>query len=641
MSASDEKMIDDAMALANDFAIQSTKSHMVHESPPTSPKPKSSSDSDSESESPKLITKLKMSLRRSPKQERKRIFSEEISCRTELDDNVPPKAQEAYNLLVVRGSVKEKAEQNEEPEKQFESSPVPLADTSEVFIETMPQKPEPPRPLPKPRTDSKKSEIPVARIELKKTDISLPQADVKKSVIPVPMPRPRPEIRVEPTIRPPPPPPPTQPEDETDSKPLLIEENQLNESENEDFDTKSTEKSVENEPVSQMEVLRIYETDASDELRDESPGREIPISETSDETKSERSDTSSRESLPKLSSFDEEFAEPSPREIMSRLARESRIRRSLDHQRGVGFESEPAPQPNRNIREPQGIPGKGISAPNGDEEEVDTNPLRMLRGGAIPIRGGRIGQGNDCKPSLRYPSLQFKNPGFHHSVSVDSGTSRIPRMHLSARGRASPTHAPPVPPRSYSVNEDEPTNNPLPLPPRNPDRPGNLNAKPRGRKYPLVYNTDAGASPQTCNASGNLPDVGMHEVLPPRIPPLPILPTISPGSITNDSDDDDNVFRNCSETNPIDESRNSNCNSFSVTGGMSPRRFHPEKVSCSLEQLGFFNMHDPFWVRKVTLENWSRSDRGSSEEISPLMLANYKTSDGVSYEDLLDLAIDR
>lgn len=32
---------------------------------------------------------------------------------------------------------------------------------------------------------------------------------------------------------------------------------------------------------------------------------------------------------------------------------------------------------------------------------------------------------------------------------------------------------------------------------------------------------------------------------------------------------------------------------------------------------------------------------GSSEEISPLMLANYKTSDGVSYEDLLDFALDR
>ncbi|KAL5015114.1 hypothetical protein ScPMuIL_009384 [Solemya velum] len=648
MSASDEKMIDDAMALANDFAIQSNKSHMVHESPPTSPKTKSFSDSDSESESPRLITKLKMSLRRSPKQERKRIFSEEISNRTELDDNVPPEAQEAYNLLVVRGSVKEKHEQKEEPENHFEcpASPVPLADTSEVFIETVPHRPEPPKPLPKPRTDSKKSEIPVARTELKKSDISLPQPDAKKSVLPVPMPRPRPEIRVEPTIRPPPPPPPTQPLEETDSKPLLIEENQFSENESEDFDTKSTEKSVESEPIPHMEVLQIYETDASDDLRDESPGREMQISETSDETKSERSDTSSRESLPKFSSFDEEFAEPSPREIMSRLARESRIRRSLDHQRGVSVESEPAPQPqpqpNRNIREPQGIPGKGVSSTNGDEEEVDTNPLRMLRGGAIPIRGGRVGQGNDCKPSLRYPSLQFKNPGLHHSVSVDSGSSRIPRMHLSARGggRGSPTHAPPVPPRSHSVNEEETTTNPLPLPPRNPQRPGNLNAKPRGRKYPLVYSTDAGASPQTCNASGNSSALGMHEA-PPRIPPLPTLPSISPGNAKNDdSDDDDNVFRKCSEKNPVDENRNSNCNSFDVTGGIA-KRFHPEKVSCSLEQLGFFNVHDPFWVRKAALENWSRSDRGSSEEISPLMLANYKTSDGVSYEDLLDLAIDR
>ena len=107
--------------------------------------------------------------------------------------------------------------------------------------------------------------------------------------------------------------------------------------------------------------------------------------------------------------FEEDLSEPSPQEIMSRL-RERRLNRQIDHQRALASSgggdgtSEPAPTIARNrpsAREPQGIPGRkasidmeessGGGGDSGQPDEVDTNPLRMLRGGAIPIRtaGGR------------------------------------------------------------------------------------------------------------------------------------------------------------------------------------------------------------------------------------------------------------
>jgi len=83
-------------------------------------------------------------------------------------------------------------------------------------------------------------------------------------------------------------------------------------------------------------------------------------------TKMERKD-----SLPKKqnSFFDEsEFDEPSPHEIMSKL-RAKRLATKTT------------------AREPQGIPGRMSSVDTEQQDgEQETNPLRMLRGGAIPIR---------------------------------------------------------------------------------------------------------------------------------------------------------------------------------------------------------------------------------------------------------------
>ncbi|XP_021368719.1 tyrosine-protein kinase PR2-like isoform X1 [Mizuhopecten yessoensis] len=478
MSASEEKMMDDAIALANECAVVSAQNQTSET--PTSPTgygpERMRSDSESGSESPKLISKLKNSFKRSPKNERKRTFSEEIAHKGEITEDVPPEAQEAYNILVVRGSVKED-QRKERPkypapvpearpswQSRSESKPswqssksvdtkhswessrtaseskpswetsrttseskplwetsrtstdsrpswetkkdvtnslrsnVPLASTEEVelFVDLDPiekVEPSPPRPVPKPRV-----EIP------------------KKYEPPIPSPKQRPEIhRVDPVPRPQQPPPRIpmtsaaadlqwelnesfgsshsvasnqsfgkESSRSGGSDVLRIQEDRDEVSER--TSVRSSDYSDSDDPKQHSEVLRIDLPDSTEYSTDSSSTKELHIDEAP------RRDSSSKSS----SLFDEEFSEPSPREIMSKLARESRIRRSLDHQRGVvGDMGEPAP--NRNLREPQGIPGKSMPSSNGDDEEVDTNPLRMLRGGAIPIRGGRAGQDKEVR----------------------------------------------------------------------------------------------------------------------------------------------------------------------------------------------------------------------------------------------------
>ena len=426
---------------------------------------------------------------------------------------------------------------------------------------------------------------------------------------------------------------------------------------------------------------------------------------------------------PKMS-FDEEFAEPSPREIMSKLARESRIRRSLDHQRAMSTESMDHSH-FRNLREPQGIPTKVVPTANGEDEEVDTNPLRMLRGGAIPIRGGRGGQGMK-PPSLPLPKLQFTAAAPPVAIIVTTTTvsttnvtittsitttTAIPPLTtttvlkttqsphatvaLSRACRSESFDIPPlpsqtvfctpaVPPRTYSNNNDSMLghdNNsktlslsstpssffPPKLPPRKPTRPDHLlNARPQMRKYPLLHHNDLSHS-----QSSSVYSVSYSVALPAKPQPvvndclhdLPLLPPAPPPPIDfdaeDDDDDDDNVFIACQNDCPIpstppppppstppslpprDSIRTSSMSAEHSGSSTFPRRkYRLQVVQCNLEQLGFYNHQDPFWCKTGNVSRQKYSANQSSEDLSP-MSANYKTSDSVSYEDLLELALDR
>ncbi|XP_056004776.1 activated Cdc42 kinase-like isoform X4 [Ostrea edulis] len=764
MSSSDEKRMESAIAMANEFAAHSTKSHMMDaHSPPTSPISEKNIFDSENPESPKLMKKLKNSIKRSPKVEKKRTFSEEISNKTDLEGDVPPEAQEAYNMLVVKGSIKDKARsedrshdrefrhdrgsewesrvkqdsyglhrssparqdsinsysssttqqeswrsppetvprqdswnnrdsparqdswstKRESPARQdswsmkrdsparqdgrriqAERPSVPLANTAEVFLDS--QQEEPARPTPKPRGD--------------------------RSEIPVPAPKPRTEIvqRVEPVQRPQRPPPSIPKTMDYDLKVDLPEEkvNGVNKRFSTTSDHNSTASSENDDTKNQVEVLRIDIPDYNDVKKESISDTSSKDSQQEEAPKFEptRKDSFKNDLL-----WSEDFSEPSPREIMSKLARESRIRRSLDHQRGAlgdGLDSGPS----RNIREPQGIPGKGLGAASNEDEEVDTNPLRMLRGGAIPtVRGGRVGQGTVYNVSSVPPKLRVKLPALHHSLSVDSGTNRVEHVNegdntsygndnnLNKRSLNKP---PAVPPRSYSISDAGSHGNPVPLPPRKPLRQSTLNAPPRERKYPLLPNDDPG---HTTSCSSNVAwsstqntqikhDCDVDSSAPP--PLLPRSKSVNPDMDNSEEDEDDSVFITDDDAPKLDFENH--CNSFEnkskhppplglmkgptsldldqysvnklQNGSKStnkaatfPRgKFRLQNVDCNLEQLGFYNRPDPFWDKCLVVAGRNYSDPlGSSEEISPLMLANYKSSDGVSYEDLLDFALDR
>ena len=674
MSAADEKLIDNAITMANAIEIQRLDSV-------NSP----DSDSASGSESPRLISKLKASLKRSPKQERKRTFSDSLNH--DLSDDVPPEAQEAYNLLVVHGSVKESSK-TKQHDSSFGSRESPrssigsgglnfaYADSSSSSPSRTPDRASPPKPLSRASSERASASPPnLARINSVETTpdrkvdpkpVPKPRPEVlpKRSEIPVPKPRPEIVQRVEPTPRPPPPAIPAKDtskliQDEDTTKQAFVNPLVINEE-----DWNNSEQHWTSENTSKVQIVR-----------SDGPNQISRYGEVLDQDKSP-----DEKGKP---FFEDELAEPSPREIMSKLARESRLRRSLDHQR-VGAAEGEAPAPNRNLREPQGIPGKSYTAPNGEEEEeVDTNPLRMLRGGVIPVRGGRAGSGtNSTKPTLRHPKLHFNNQSLQHSVSVDTGSERIlseADAELEQEDDAT-TPPPKLPPRSISVCDS--TVNPLPLPPRNPLRPSSLYQKPRERKYPLLLDDDDDSGSQTSQSHAgdhvndkasskidkasseidkassdgespikHLPDPvvtackALHDTDSSSYSDLPLAPL--PPVVQEDNEMDDNVFE-ISDSPRVSKQLNLSSEGGSSGASTFPRGFKLfglKNVTCNLEQLGFYNHQDPFWVKTVTFSDEQRcySDRSTSTdaEASPLMLANYKSSDGVSYEDLLDFAIDR
>ncbi|XP_070206873.1 activated Cdc42 kinase-like isoform X2 [Littorina saxatilis] len=393
MSASEEKMMEDAINLANMVDATRAQRHSHSQSPPQSPTDSGKMDFSEhtmEHAAPSLMSKLKNSIRRSPKSDRKRTFSDDRAPKGE--EEPPPEAQEAYNALVVRGSEKQSTRDDTEAgaarvsvssDAVFASDvsephlPEPYAASSSSsagFPQTrlssssskgsgMPQPP--PRPMPKPRLDPKKTDIPV--------------------------PKPRPEIvqRVEPTIRKPPDSPEV-PVKEKDSSHIPVPASRK----------ESTTETKEREREQLKRTIEIVRLESP--AKDDPPTTVVPEVDTKESTPEPDSDSTHRSSISEgaeskiTSLFDEDFNEPSPREVMSKLARESRMRRNLDHQRVLSGENQDlqaASVTRTRPREPSGIPVKATLATGEDlekeDEEVDTNPLRMLRGGAIPLRTSR------------------------------------------------------------------------------------------------------------------------------------------------------------------------------------------------------------------------------------------------------------
>ena len=470
MSASDEKMVDTAIARAKELT-----SHMIGDDrgpPPVSPQQEKSPFF--EDDGPGLISKLKNSIRRSssPKSERKRTFSEkmeEMEHKADMDTSPTPEAQQAYNVLVERGvtnshstshhvstnnnadisdtTVPEwrnfsKTSSHREPDQIKDSG---LESSSKLSNITSTNSYGSGNTVTEP---SNRPLISAPQLQIKSFGVSHPkptsppvpaprpikQDSFTKKSSELPVPRPRPEIqRVEPIIR-----------------------HQVPESP--ELNTK-TEKRIEINPPQQalrqdskehereqlkrtIEIVRVEDNhylnddnvvsnsldrsselssqrsslDRSDNTSENAESERAEWETSSDGSKpdsrvntslTERADSFNKKQSSLANSLFEEDLEPSPQEIMSKL-REKRLNRHLDHQRSLTDGESSRPQ---NARVPN-IPGRTVDQDDGGDDEVDTNPLRMLRGGAIPIRTGRSVAGTGIHSnqvrllkSLRVPPL--------------------------------------------------------------------------------------------------------------------------------------------------------------------------------------------------------------------------------------------
>lgn len=118
-----------------------------------------------------------------------------------------------------------------------------------------------------------------------------------------------------------------------------------------------------------------------------------------------------------------------------------------------------------------------------EEEEVDTNPLRMLRGGVLPKA----------------------RPGSRARFSAGPQTASLAR--LTANVSRSQLPAPPPVPRANSTTLENENSNPLPLPPRDRRKsPMQIPLKQHERKHPLLIQ---GATDQPDSSS-------LNGIAPPR-----------------------------------------------------------------------------------------------------------------------------
>ena len=239
------------------------------------------------------------------------------------------------------------------------------------------------------------------------------------------------------------------------------------------------------------------------------------------------------------------------------------------------------------------IPDRTQAKPEPEEARQETNPLRMIRSGNAAV----------FRPTGRQNGIsrKFSTDECSSGSSAAASTAFV----SSYRRKLSDGAGGPPPPASRVSGiptrggEELGSGNNPPLPPRDLNRPGSLNVKPRVRKYPLLIDETTYAN------TGRLTN---------KMRPN-IASTASNGEATN------GVAATIAST-------------ASITASANQKTGYTPLADCSAEQLGFFNDMDPFWSQEVTF------DENGTEEM-PKMTAKYKMPDSnVSYEDLLEFATD-
>ena len=323
---------------------------------------------------------------------------------------------------------------------------------------------------------------------------------------------------------------------------------------------------------------------------------------------------------------------------------------------------------NLNIRAPI-IPGRtggstGASQGHADAEHLDSNPLRQLRSANtafIPGRGGKSGpkfpssSGSGPKTAPK-PQLSANSQFFDKLKEQERERSESNSANSSEEGTLHTT----VGARAGSGGEEtggDTSVNCIPLPPRSGSLRSSLTSAARHqRKYPLDISktqqphapADAPAQwPQSVTSSYWQQSNG-HDLNSTRDSDDSVFSESSPAT----SSVDVNITSRAPPPLPAKQRVNSSqkpfLSSLPLTSSYSGRynvtsaaaaastHFAVKSVKLTARDLGYQDTGDSFWSKDVSLHEFG----DDPTEGGAVIAGRYKTSDTVSYEDLLDFALD-
>ena len=309
------------------------------------------------------------------------------------------------------------------------------------------------------------------------------------------------------------------------------------------------------------------------------------------------------------------------------LSRERRARRSMEHQEnGSPVVAPKSRNVNMNIRAPAGIPGRGGNAKNARStvvdpaDEMDTNPLRRLRHIQVVAPRFRAPSSKepDPAPAAKSNGHDSQSPNLNPNMQFFAKLHEQERENEDRNGGGAGGDA-----DSNSTGSAE-CNSPTdpPLPPRRSVQDPPVSRPPRQRKYPLDL------SHYGHNGRNGSDSESDHSVASTMLS--------HSHSSRGDHMTDDGVFSGS------DSSSTLQCDQATSRLHSPISQFSVKTVACTAADLGIFDSNDSFWLQKVNFDEMAaaESDSDLGDDHSPSMTGRYKTCDNVSYEDLLEFALD-
>ena len=311
------------------------------------------------------------------------------------------------------------------------------------------------------------------------------------------------------------------------------------------------------------------------------------------------------------------------------LSRERRARRSLEHQEnGSPVVAPKSRNVNMNIRAPAGIPGRSNNAKNAsrstvEADEMDTNPLRRLRHIQVVAPRFRAPSSKEPEPVPKSNGHDSQSPNLNPNMQFFAKLHEQEREKEDRNGGAGDATD-----STGSADCSSPTDPPLP-PRRSVQAP--VSRPPRQRKYPLDL-SHYGHDHNGRNGSDSESDLSVASTM--------LSHCHSPRTDHMMRESDDGVFSGSDSSSTLepkcDQATPSPCLHSPVS-----TQFSVKSIACSAADLGIFDSKDSFWLQKVNFDEMAtESDSDLGDENSPSMTGRYKTCDNVSYEDLLEFALD-